>query len=67
MKLKIVLEKGDDGYIVASVPSLPGCHSQGKTEKEAVRNIKEAILLYLEPNQKDIRPSPSHKVLSLAV
>ena len=67
MKIKIILEKGQDGYIVASVPSLPGCHSQGKNEKEAIKNIKEAILLYLEPNPKDIRPNSSHKVLSLAI
>jgi len=67
MRLKIVLEKGEDGYIVAKVPSLPGCHSQGKTEKAAIKNIKEAILLYLEPNPKDIRPAHNHKVLSLAV
>ena len=67
MRVKIILEKGQDGYIVASVPSLPGCHSQGKNEKEAIKNIKEAIVLYLEPNPKDIRPNPSHKVLSLAI
>jgi predicted RNase H-like HicB family nuclease len=67
MRLKIVLEKGEDKYIVAKVPSLPGCHSQGKTEKEAIKNIKEAILLYLEPNPKDIRKDSSHKVLSLAL
>ena len=67
MKLKIILEKGQDGYIVAKVPSLPGCHSQGKNEREAIKNIKEAILLYLEPNPKDIRPDSSHKVLSLAI
>ncbi|MEK7313295.1 MAG: type II toxin-antitoxin system HicB family antitoxin [Deltaproteobacteria bacterium] len=67
MKLKIVLENGQDGYITARVPSLSGCHSQGKTEKEAIRNIKEAILLYLEPSPKDIRPTPSHKILSLAI
>ncbi|MBF0494562.1 MAG: type II toxin-antitoxin system HicB family antitoxin [Candidatus Omnitrophica bacterium] len=67
MKLKVVLEKGEDGYITANVPSLPGCHSQGKTEKEAVKNIREAILLYLEPNPRDIRPTSSHKVLNLAI
>ena len=67
MKIKVVIEKGQDGYIVASVPSLPGCHSQGKTEKEAVRNIKEAVLLYLEPNPKDVRSTSSHKVLNLAI
>jgi len=67
MRLKIVLEKGQDGYITASVPSLPGCHSQGKTEKETLKNIKEAILLYLEPNPKDIHRDATHKVLSLAL
>lgn len=67
MRLKIVLEKGEDGYIVASAPSLPGCHTQGKTEKEAIKNIKEAILLYLEPNPKDIKTDSCHKVLSLAI
>lgn len=67
MKLKIVLEKGQDGYVVANVPSLPGCHSQGKNEKEAVKNVKEAILLYLEPDPKDIRPDSSHKILNLAI
>ena len=67
MNLKVVLEKGSDGYIGVSVPSLPGCFSQGKNQREAVKNIKEAILLYLEPNPKDIRPNSSHKVLSLAI
>jgi len=67
MKLKIVLENGEDGYIAARCPSLKGCHSQGKTEAEAMKNIKEAILLYLEPTPKDVRPSSKHKVLELAV
>ena len=67
MKLKIVLEKGEDGYICASCPSLKGCHSQGKTETEAIKNIKEAILLYLDPSPKDIKESARHKILELAV
>ena len=67
MQLKIVLEKGEDGYIVASCPSLKGCFSQGKTQAEATKNIKEAILLYLEPSPKDVRPSANHKVLNLTV
>ena len=46
MKYKIVLSKTDDGYSV-SCPGLPGCWSQGETEKEAVDNIKDAILEYL--------------------
>ena len=67
MKLKVVLEKGEDGYIVAHCPSLKGCWSQGKTEKEAIENIKEAIELYLEPEPNEIIPSSNHKVLQVAV
>ena len=67
MKLKIVIEKGEDGYIVAHCPSLTGCWSQGKTEEEAVANIKEAIQLYLEPNPKEVRPTRNHKIFELAL
>jgi len=67
MKLKIVLEKGKNGFIVAHCPSLKGCWSQGKTEQEAIENIKEAIALYLEPDFEDVKPSAKHKVLEVAV
>ncbi|GEM_PF-415751 len=46
MILPITLEQDEDGYIVASCPVLPGCHSQGKTDEEAIANIKEAIRGY---------------------
>ena len=46
MKYKIILNKTDEGYSV-SCPGLPGCWSQGKTEKEAIENIKDAIEEYL--------------------
>ncbi len=46
MKYKIVLNKTDEGYSV-SCPGLPGCWSQGKTEAEALENIKDAIKEYL--------------------
>jgi len=48
MGFKVVLKRGEDGYVVASVPSLPGCHSQGKTRKEALKNINEAISLHTD-------------------
>ena len=51
MNVKILIEKGEDGYFVASVPSLKGCWSQGKTREEALENIREAIELYLEPDE----------------
>ena len=48
MYFAVTLEPGEDGYIVAECPSLPGCVSQGRTEGEALANIKEAIELWLE-------------------
>lgn len=41
--LKVVYSRGQDGYIVAECPQLPGCMSQGKTREEASRNIAQAI------------------------
>ena len=49
--MKVLIEKGEDDYFVASVPSLKGCWSQGKTRDEALANIREAIELYLEPDE----------------
>ncbi len=47
MKYKIILEESEEGYAV-SVPGLPGCHSQGGTEEEAIESIKQAIQEYFE-------------------
>jgi predicted RNase H-like HicB family nuclease len=44
----VFYEQATEGGYVASVPALPGCHSQGETLEEAESNIKEAIALYLE-------------------
>jgi len=41
MKIKVTIEKGEDGYFVAHCPSLKSCWSQGKTEEEALKNIRE--------------------------
>ena len=49
----VLIEKDEDGYYVGSVPSLKGCHTQGKTTEELLKNIKEAIELCLEV-EKDI-------------
>jgi len=48
MKFGVVVEKDEDGYYVASVPELPGCHTQAKTLDEVMRRIKEAIQACLE-------------------
>ncbi len=47
MIFHVVIEKDEDGWIVAECPSLPGCVSQGKTGQEALENIKEAITAWL--------------------
>ena len=57
MKLVVTLERDETGMIVAECPAIPGCISQGKTEDEALANIKEAIELYLEPDVIPFSPS----------
>jgi len=48
VKLRVIVEQDEAGYYVAEVPALPGCLSQGKTQEEAIANIKEAIEGWLE-------------------
>ena len=52
MKYPTLLYKNKYGYSI-SVPSLPGCHSQGKTEREALANIKDAIRVYLAMERRE--------------
>lgn len=54
MKLTIVLEPQEEGGFTAYVPSLPGCVSQGESKEEAIKNIKEAIELYLEADTNEL-------------
>lgn len=48
MKLLITIYQDEDGVFIAECPAIPGCVSQGATEEEAERNIKEAIEECLE-------------------
>ncbi|MBW4442930.1 MAG: type II toxin-antitoxin system HicB family antitoxin [Plectolyngbya sp. WJT66-NPBG17] len=48
----VLLYPDEDGYIIAEVPSLPGCVSQGETREEALQNIQEAIALHIEVLQE---------------
>jgi predicted RNase H-like HicB family nuclease len=43
----VIVEKGEDGYLVSEVVGLPGCHTQAKTPEELMLRTKEAIELYL--------------------
>jgi len=49
-----VIHRSKYGYDI-HVPALPGCHSQGETQKEALENIKDAILTYLEMEKEEIK------------
>ena len=56
---QVILYPGEAGYWVVECPSLPGCISQGKTNEEALVNIKEAIQGYLDTLEEDDLPVPA--------
>ena len=58
MRYRIIIEHDEDGMFVAEAPALPGCVSQGKTRKEALDNIQDAIKGYLESLKKHNEPIP---------
>ena len=64
---QVLLYPGEDGYWVAECPSLPGCISQGVTREEAIKNIREAIDLYVEALVMDDLPVPDEHFDALLV
>ena len=62
MRYKIHIEQDEDGVFVVECPSLPGCISQGKTRKEALENIQDAIEGYLESLKKHNELIPHHNL-----
>jgi predicted RNase H-like HicB family nuclease len=58
MKYRVIIEQDEDGIFVAEVLSLPGCISQGKTRAEALKNIQEAIEVYIESLKEHNEPIP---------
>ncbi len=67
MKLKVILEPSEEGGYTAIVPSLPGCISEGDTKDEALKNIRGAIELYLEPVEDDQVFAPNAEMIEMAV
>ncbi len=55
MDFNIIIEKGEDGYLIAEVVELPGCHTQAKNMSELIERTKEAITLYLKCEKPDIK------------
>ncbi len=66
MKLRVIIEKDEAGYYVAEVPALPGCLSPGKTYKEAITNIREAIEGWFEVMESKYSYDPS-KLVEVAI
>jgi predicted RNase H-like HicB family nuclease len=55
-KFTVIVEQGEDGYLISDVVELPGCHTQAKTHDELIKRTKEAITLYLdETKERDNR------------
>ena len=67
MNLKVVLEPSDEGGYTVLVPALPGCISEGDTKDEAMKNIREAIDLYLESVEDDWTFASNSELAELAV
>jgi len=65
MELKIVLDEQEEGGYTVYVPALPGCVSEGNTLEEAVRNIREAIELYLDTDIKEL--SDRGKIIDIEI
>ncbi|MBO8151784.1 MAG: hypothetical protein DRP91_08420 [Candidatus Neomarinimicrobiota bacterium] len=58
MKYRVIIEQDEDEMFIAEVPSLPGCISQGKTRAEVLKNIQEAIEVYIESLKAHDEPIP---------
>ncbi len=59
MRYTVIIEKGHESGYVAYCPALKGCASQGRTRREALKNIKEAIEAYIEALIEDGLPVPA--------
>jgi predicted RNase H-like HicB family nuclease len=55
---RVIIEQDEDGILVARVPDLPGCATEGKNREELMTNVKEAIEAYLEALKKEDAPYP---------
>ncbi|MCR4318395.1 MAG: type II toxin-antitoxin system HicB family antitoxin [Planctomycetes bacterium] len=70
MKYRVKIERDEDGIFIVTVPSLPGCISDGKTRKEALKNISEAIELYIESLEEHgdaIPPSIDEEIVEVKI
>ena len=69
VKYRVLIERDEDGAFVARVPSLPGCISEGKTRKQALSNIKDAIdgyLVSLRKHNEPVQPAIDEELVEVS-
>ncbi len=67
LDLTIVYEDGEDGFIVSSIPAVPGALSQGRTREEARENVLDALALMLAPEPAEAGDERERELLPLTV
>jgi predicted RNase H-like HicB family nuclease len=67
LNLTIVYEPGEDGWIVVSIPEVPGVLSQGRTQAEARANVIDALALMLSPEPTDAGDQRKREALHLTI
>tara|TARA_Y100000310_G_scaffold334528_1_gene414528 strand:- start:130 stop:354 length:225 start_codon:yes stop_codon:yes gene_type:complete len=56
LNFTVLIEKGEDGFYIATVPDIPGCYTQAKNIGELMDRIKEAIEVCLESDKEEVKP-----------
>ena len=70
MQYRILIEQDEDGMFVVECPCLPGCVSQGRTRKEAIESIQDAIKGYLESlkaHKEPVPPSIEEEIIEVKI
>jgi len=55
-RFQVIIEPDEDGFYIADVPALPGCHTQGKSFEEALDNIQEVIRMCVQELREEGKP-----------
>jgi predicted RNase H-like HicB family nuclease len=67
MTFVVTIELGEDGYVIAECPALPGCMSQGRTREDALTNIREAIQGIIKVRRQRGLPIPVETLVEVEV
>jgi predicted RNase H-like HicB family nuclease len=67
MTVRVLLYSGEDGYLIAECPELPGCMSQGRTRDDALSNVREAIEGWLDVETESGTTRRSVEIVDIAV